>query len=198
MNCDSDARPTRWMRNHEEADNQAKNIWLGKLGCLLKLHGNIEYMFNDPWAYRISDFPRNYKLFSVGRGGKSSRKDHYLCGGEHKFRSPQEFYPHLHWLLDNARGVKKPCLCQYCSGETQDHVNKIFPLPPHRESPPGPKGPKNNNKKAPIKLRQPKGVTTKRGLIYNRNSITTGPVTSLRGNWQEDKFLGYKTSHPFR
>ena len=39
--------------------------------------------FNDPWAYRLSDFPKNYKLFAAKRqaqGKDSDRKDYYLCG----------------------------------------------------------------------------------------------------------------------
>ncbi|KAF9788031.1 hypothetical protein BJ322DRAFT_600464 [Thelephora terrestris] len=199
INCQSDATTTRWMDNREEASIGAQKVWLGKLGCLLKLHGSIEYAFNDPWAYSISNFPQGYKLFSVERetqGDDLSRKDHYLCGGKYKYRSPQEFYPHLHWLLDNARGVKHPCICQYCDqGRSQEEINQIFPLPPHKKSSQGPKGPKNKKTK---KHQGPKGVTTRRGMILNRNSITTGPVTALRDGWQEDKFIGYKTSHPFR
>jgi hypothetical protein len=233
INCQSDATATRWMDNREEASIGAQKVWLGKLGCLLKLHGSIECQwlqptaatimnmppnsdaFNDPWAYSISNFPQGYKLFSVERetqGDDLSRKDHYLCGmfiflymqcatdvflgGKYKYRSPQEFYPHLHWLLDNARGVKHPCICQYCDqGRSQEEINQIFPLPPHKKSSQGPKGPKNKKTK---KHQGPKGVTTRRGMIFNRNSITTGPVTALRDGWQEDKFIGYKTSHPFR
>jgi len=89
------------MEDGEEDTAQAKEGWLWKLGCLLKLHGNIECqwphplgeantnsllpsdMFNDPWAYKISGFPDNYKLFAVerkaGQDG-SIRRDYYLCG----------------------------------------------------------------------------------------------------------------------
>lgn len=40
-------------------------------------------ILNDPWAYTISDFPENYKLFAVERqvqGNSPPRKDYYLCG----------------------------------------------------------------------------------------------------------------------
>ena len=97
-NPKSDARASRWPMGYEEAESQAKQVWLGKLGCLLKLHGNIKCQwsssprgtntniqhcsdtFNDPWAYKISDFPENYKLFSAGRRGSPLRMDHYLHG----------------------------------------------------------------------------------------------------------------------
>ncbi|KAF9790947.1 hypothetical protein BJ322DRAFT_1216507 [Thelephora terrestris] len=199
INCQSDGTKTRWVNNREEASTQAEKVWLGKLGCLLKLHGNIEYIFIDAWAYRISSFPKGYKLFSVERkiqGSDLSRKDHYLYGGKHNYRSPQEFYPHLHWLLENAQGTKKPCICQYCDHDrSQEEINEIFPLPPHKKSSQGSRGPRNNKTK---KKQGPRGVTTRRGMIFNRNSITTGPVTALRNGWREDKFVGYRTSHPFR
>lgn len=195
-NPKSDARASRWAVDYEESTSQAKQGWLWKLGCLLKLHGNIEYIFYDPWAYSLADFPKNYKLFSAGRRDGPLRMDHYLYGGKHVYRSPHEFYPHLHWLLDNARGVRKECLCKYCSGKSQKEVGEIFPLPPNKKSPKGPRGPRS--KKETRKIQHPKGVTTRRGLVFNRNSITTGPVTSLRDNWQEDRSIGYKTSRPFR
>ena len=89
------------MKDEEESREQ-KQVWLVKLGCLLKLHGNIKEgewfdlllepnvglilppdMFGDPWAYRISDFPMNYKLFTVKRqpkGDSPPMRDGYLCG----------------------------------------------------------------------------------------------------------------------
>ena len=39
--------------------------------------------FTNPWAYRIADFPRGYKLFFVERpAGENNthRKDYYLYG----------------------------------------------------------------------------------------------------------------------
>jgi len=101
INCQSDGKKERWPEDKEEGSTQAKDLWLGKLGCLLKWHGDIECQwphlsveadtdvpsypdkFNDPWAYRISTFPINYKLFAVARpaqGEDPPRKDHYLLG----------------------------------------------------------------------------------------------------------------------
>ena len=100
INCESDGKMERWIEGGEEASTQAKNLWLGKLGCLLKFHGDIECqwlyssmetdtnvqlppdIFHDPWAYKISDFPKNYKLFveQQAQGGNPSRKDYYLYG----------------------------------------------------------------------------------------------------------------------
>ena len=41
-------------------------------------------IFNNPWSYRIADFPENYKLFVKERkvdGNNYPQKDHYLHGG---------------------------------------------------------------------------------------------------------------------
>jgi len=242
INCQSDGKRAKWSKDKEEGSEQAKRVWLGKLGCLLKVHGNITCqcqfhspvrtntnlvlppdIFNDPWSYRIADFPANYKLFVKERqteGDNHPQKDHYLCGrpppsppsppvhnithhlfsgGERDYRSPQEFYPHLHWLLENAQGVSNPCICKYCdTSRTQEQINKIFPLPPSKENPKGPRGPKKQMKGR--KHQGPKGVTIQRGMVANRNSITTGPVTTLGcyGEGQKVINIGHKTSHPFR
>lgn len=120
-----------------------------------------------------------------------------LSGGSSKYRSPQEFYPHLHWLLNNAQGGGKPCICQYCDpSRSQEQINEIFYLPPGKESTKHPRSP--NKHKNTRKLKGPKGVTSKRGLIINRNSITTGPLTTLGCGLENHKIIGYKRSHPFR
>lgn len=100
VNCPSDGSSQRWVER-EEASTQAKQGWLWKLGCLLKVHGNIECQnlqhlmgntthlpfhsdkFNNPWDYTLSDFPTGYKLFAVARSSTNDnpqRKDYYLCG----------------------------------------------------------------------------------------------------------------------
>ena len=233
INLQSDGKEERWMEDEQESDPQAKQHWLRKLGCLLKVHGDIECQwphppvnttttrplhpdtFNNPWKYTISDFPEGYQLFSVEReirrkGGP--RKDHYLCGvfffipsicsltdgffsgGKNKYRSPQEFYPHLHWLFDNARGVHNPCICQYCDPQkSQVEINERFPLPPNKPSTSSPKGPSNPKRKG--KSQRQRGVTFKRGLTQIRNSITTGPVISPRDS-REQKVIGYGTIRP--
>jgi len=116
--------------------------------------------------------------------------------GRHKaYRSPQEFYPHLHWLLSSAQGGEEPCICKYCSGRSQKEINKIFPLPPCKE---GTKHPKSPNKHQQTRrLKGPRGVTSKRGLTINRNSITTGPLATLGHGSGSCKTIGYRRSHPF-
>lgn len=100
INCQSDGSSQRWTGG-EEASTQAKQSWLWKLGCLLKIHGNIQCQnpqcsmgnttalplhsdqFNNPWDYKLSDFPAGYKLFAVARPSTNDnpqRKDYYLHG----------------------------------------------------------------------------------------------------------------------
>ena len=177
-------------------------------------------IFGDPWAYRIADFPKNYKLFVIRRqkeGENHPREDYYLCGGfphplpppthniayhffsggEHDYRSPQEFYPHMHWLLENAQGVNKPCICKYCDpSRTQEQINAIFPLPPCRKTTKKHRSPKTHQKTR--KHQRPKGVTSQREMVTIRNSITTGLVTTPRHHGDRQKVIGHKTSNPFR
>ena len=101
INCQSDGKMERWMEGREEASWEIRLGWFVKLGCLLKLYGNVNCqwpyppeehssslslpsdIFGNPWAYRIAAFPRDYNLFAVERQAKGDdppRKDYYLCG----------------------------------------------------------------------------------------------------------------------
>ena len=120
----------------------------------------------------------------------------FLLGGDHTYRSPHEFFPHMLWLLNRAQGIDDKCICKYCDhSRTQKKINEIFPLPPCKEGPKGPRGVKKHQKTR--KLQGPKGVTSQRGMVMHRNSITTGPVTTLGYDRQRLKIIGFKTSHPF-
>jgi hypothetical protein len=101
INCQSDGERTKWKEDKEEAGENALGDWLNTLGCLLKIHGTTDCqwpyssvepdtnlllapdMFSDPWVYSISNFPKNYKLFTLERkrvGDSPPKKDHYLYG----------------------------------------------------------------------------------------------------------------------
>ena len=190
----------------------------GRINCQWEPNSNVPQsldIFSHPWSYRIADFPGNYKLFVRGRNAKEDilpRKDCYLCGmlfiyfflpcgitdcifsgGHRKFRSPEEFFPHMLWLLNKAQGIDGDCICQYCGDKTQTEINKIFPLPPRKEYPKGPKGPKRCKKTR--RPQGPRGVTYQRVLIQNRNSIMTRPATTLEMDGQRN--IGYGIIHPF-
>lgn len=120
--------------------------------------------------------------------------NHFFSGGSKRYRSPQEFYPHMHWLLNNTRGE---CICKHCDHtRSQKEIDKIFHLPPHKESPKGPIGPKKH--KRTKKPKAPRGVTSQREMVINRNSITTGTVSTLQHDRQEQRIIGFRRSHPFK
>jgi hypothetical protein len=176
-------------------------------------------MFSDPWAYSISNFPNNYKLFAVDyqrEGDTPPRRDYYLCGmlpflsffgvqpdplplsigGKKDYRSPVEFYPHLHWLLNSAQGINNPCICKCCGTKTKHKViKKTFPLPPCKGRPTKEsRGPKKSRQTR--KLKKPRGFTGLKVITKNRNSYTTGPMITQGQGGQ--KVIGHTTSHPFR
>ncbi|KAJ3327321.1 hypothetical protein HDU76_012003 [Blyttiomyces sp. JEL0837] len=63
----------------------------------------------------IEEFPSGYKLFFHMRGS-GDRFDLYLYGhpSGRRFRSPNEFMPHLKWL--SGGNPSNPCLCKVCGG----------------------------------------------------------------------------------
>jgi len=120
--------------------------------------------------------------------------EYFLLGGPHKYRSPEEFFPHMLWLLNHDQGTYVECICQYCDGKkTQKQINEIFPLPPRKEYPTGPRGPKQKKTGG---TQDPKGITYRRVLVQNRNSITTRPATALEYHGQ--RIIGHGTIHPFQ
>ena len=239
INSQSDGRVGRWMEDAEESGEEQQRTWLVKLGVLLKQHGNIKcqwpyyqqeepdtYLsppsntFNNPWAYRIANFPRGYKLFFVERptqGDDLPRRDYYLCGiisfslsskhnitdcffsgGAQRYRSPQEFFPHMLWMLNTTQQINGKCICKYCDkSRSQKEIDEIYPLPPHKGYPKGPAGPKKH-KNTRRRQQGPRGVTIQRTLVQIRNSITTGPLATSGPSRPGQKNIGFGTSHPFR
>ena len=122
--------------------------------------------------------------------------DYLFPGGHKKYRSPEEFFPHLLWLLNKAQGINGECICQYCSNNNQTQINKIFPLPPRKEYPKGPRGAKKHKKTR--RPQGPRGVTYRRVLVQNRNSITTRPATTLEYQMCGQRTIGYGIIHPFQ
>ena len=71
-------------------------------------------------ALILDRFPRNYVLYKQVRENssnpKDSRQDNYLYGhpGGRRFRSPNQFLPHLLWLVKGVEDAD--CPCEICSG----------------------------------------------------------------------------------
>ena len=82
---------------------------------------------------RLESFPDGYVLYSVKRVKDSGRCDHYLWCEKRKveYRSPEEFAPHLAWIMQgrvrDADG-KPTCRCWDCnqSGPSQDDILKGY------------------------------------------------------------------------
>lgn len=67
--------------------------------------------------YILESLPTGYTMWQRPRPGKPSHVDKYLYGHpSHKvFDSPNRFYPHFQYLMDN-KGRSIGCLCTVCAG----------------------------------------------------------------------------------
>lgn len=80
---------------------------------------------------RLQAFPTGFVLLTVPRADDSERRDHQLRSASSTlvFRSPEEFGPHLAWILTgqprDAEG-DSACECCYCSGVPQEVVRKRY------------------------------------------------------------------------
>ncbi|EFP76566.1 uncharacterized protein PGTG_02027 [Puccinia graminis f. sp. tritici CRL 75-36-700-3] len=105
--------------------DKSKSRWLSSLGKgLAEILGLARNSQKEDW--KLKDFPTDYRLYTYIKG---TREDQYLFGSAHvyKFRTANEFLPHLQWLLWNQAGY---CLCKYCSGaKNQFEVNAALGLP---------------------------------------------------------------------
>lgn len=129
--------PTQ-INEYVPADVAVTKRWLNKLGMIAVwdvVYGAYRDAGRD-WdpnaTVLLQRFPRGYALYIHRKGHKDDpRKDYYLYGSRHvkTFRSPEEFAPHLTWILSgqpmNANG-KRDCICKYCDSSvcSQRAVNQ--------------------------------------------------------------------------
>ncbi|CAG7851715.1 SubName: Full=Uncharacterized protein {ECO:0000313/EMBL:CCA68751.1} [Serendipita indica DSM 11827] len=94
----SDGNPAAWPSNNSgfvRCDNDATSqLWLQKLG---KVIATI-LGYQQPQKYQMNGWPNGYAVFSTVRED-STRSDHYLYGGNRKYRSAAEFQAHAVWLF---------------------------------------------------------------------------------------------------
>ncbi|TCD61957.1 hypothetical protein EIP91_007665 [Steccherinum ochraceum] len=104
---DEDEAEDDFVDDFVEADEKALTRWKRKVGML------VVRDFVKPEVQRrglkwrtdmsmLVDFPAGYTLYMRRKGDKTTtRKDYYLRGSSHvrQFRSPDEFYLHLIWLM---------------------------------------------------------------------------------------------------
>ncbi|KAM0756413.1 hypothetical protein T439DRAFT_29001 [Meredithblackwellia eburnea MCA 4105] len=90
-----------------------------ELGLTNKLAGGKD----EHWI--LEAWPDNYKFFLHHSGKNKDRIDPYLFGSHYtaKFRTVNEFAPHLHWLLINTPSNRVNCQCKYCTKQLQSQVN---------------------------------------------------------------------------
>ncbi|GBE81099.1 hypothetical protein BKA93DRAFT_820783 [Sparassis latifolia] len=78
----------------------------------------------------VVDFPKDYKLYVHKSGDRHvPRGDAYLFGSHyvHVFRSPEEFTPHLKWLMRGSpmKDGRRDCHCKYCDpSRTQTEISR--------------------------------------------------------------------------
>ena len=90
-----------------------------------------------------------------------------------KFRTANEIYPHIYWLLCHGPNDKLRCQCQYCTNKTQTEVNRMVGLDSRAGShTPGPAGPSSSmgQKKA--------GRTSNLGPQERKPSLDKKPLST--------------------
>ncbi|CAG8490792.1 13295_t:CDS:2 [Acaulospora morrowiae] len=97
--------------------------WLKKLGQSLAqwLRENGDYTINEDQE-KLLNFPEGYFLYEYTNMNPDGTKstDVYLFGA-HKFRSPDEFAPHLKWLVSKE---SHSCSCVYCPVPSNSKTSK--------------------------------------------------------------------------
>ncbi|CAG8443811.1 146_t:CDS:2 [Acaulospora morrowiae] len=92
-------------------------MWLKKLGEGLSSYlRNNEKLEIDKESVTLEDFPDGYVLLSHSRcyKGRASLRSDKVLYGHHFYKSPQEFLPHLIWLVTNKTLI---CRCKHCAAE---------------------------------------------------------------------------------
>ncbi|GAA5897515.1 hypothetical protein JCM6882_003505 [Rhodosporidiobolus microsporus] len=91
-----------------------------KLGLVQTTRGGQ----SEVWV--LKDLPKNYIHTIHHSGPNGSRKDAYVFGSlsVDKFRTPNEFYPHLYWLLTHGPDDNLTCGCTWCTKRPQTQINR--------------------------------------------------------------------------
>ena len=117
--------------------------WKRVLGGMLQKERGVSS--NQKWFLVV--FPENYRLYKHiklpregasksneddGSSGKSSNKVEeallygYPIGGQKRFKTPYEFFPHLLWLAEDKSEDYGDCACRHCA---PDYIQRLEPLP---------------------------------------------------------------------
>jgi len=167
------------LREYQIADKATRDGWFWKLGYLVaKYHAQyLHWNFTgDPFDCILQEFPEHYEMFmSV----TPKRKDLYLYGSQNvlKFRSAQEFHPHLVWLMagmPNSPG----CECHYCAGTSMKELKQKYPLPSTEPPLPVVREPSSG----PVMHQDNRTGHVDRTTYQTRNAIQTSTVRTKRSS----------------
>ncbi|EKM50522.1 uncharacterized protein PHACADRAFT_152576 [Phanerochaete carnosa HHB-10118-sp] len=117
----ADGMPSRAMPAPEER----QKWWKKKLGMFIVKDVLVDELDRNHHRWprhaivqgRLHSFPAGYTLMYIPRLKDSDHKDVYLYStdGKRKWRSPEEFGPHLAWLLTGQRrDIAGRCVCECC------------------------------------------------------------------------------------
>ena len=132
--------------------------WKRQLGSLLQKAHQGENTPGPKWF--LGSFPENYRLYKPVKpkqsatpaepgAAKKVKNEAYLygypLGDKKKYRSAQEFFPHLLWLSNDGSEEYEDCSCKMCSPEW---IQKLDP-PMTQPVPTGPVRPASGSQKEP-------------------------------------------------
>lgn len=124
-------------------DHSAAIEWKRILGGMIQREMRVQS--ESPWFLLF--FPENYRLYKHNKQTRDHTGESLKChfsktqsndkkpdaflygypqGRKKRYRSAQEFFPHLLWLMEGKSEDYGDCPCKYCAGEW---VHKVEPLP---------------------------------------------------------------------
>ncbi|ORY92832.1 hypothetical protein BCR35DRAFT_323209 [Leucosporidium creatinivorum] len=124
------------LQSPTEGKHKAWRYGLGK-ELADKLELNTPKPGGKPDFWILDNWPDNYQFtvhHTAGKGNGLDRLDAYLHGSAAtvKFRTVNEFTPHLYWLLTHGPNDNLTCKCKYCAKKTQTEVNASLGLENYR------------------------------------------------------------------
>ncbi|KXT17115.1 hypothetical protein AC579_2001 [Pseudocercospora musae] len=127
----------------EVGADEGKHVdWRRKLGGMLARELAWKDKSGQEHGYILVAFPDQYRLYEhvkktvvdgklevkskTHAAGGNDRQDAYLyghpAGRRKRFRSPNDFFPHLLWLCTDESGDPDNCSCKICSPEDLENV----------------------------------------------------------------------------
>ncbi|GAA5965907.1 hypothetical protein JCM21900_006037 [Sporobolomyces salmonicolor] len=130
-----------------------------KLGLMKTTAGGKQ----EHWI--LDSLPKNH-LYTVHHCTTSSnqpRNDVYVYGSSAtmRFRTPNEFAPHMYWLLVHGPDDGIRCECKYCTGKKQGDVNRHLGLADGRSSSAAPEVKKKDKERLGERAKRGPGLSAR-------------------------------------